>query len=1418
MKLKCLLLAGLSLLCSAAVGQVATPQVYPTDYYNGRICAETQTKIPVQIFGDFNDNNRFFVELSSYYDNNKLLGKYEAVLENGNLVFSVGSEITETYDRINYRISTTSPATQTGLYANSWLSRGAISIAGQSGYTDTLNTGMSFIFNVNASGNNPITITLNDSSVRQIAPSPYYQQTISMVASKPAEIFIVKAVNSCNVPVPFSGKVKTTINPISIVPLRINNPNAICEGSNVELSYAVSGGTIPETANFRLRFFNPNSDVNAQKIYEVPATRKSNGVLAARIPENILEYAASFQIAVLVDNPALVSSYLAPVTIYKKPVASFQSQSESATIGQPFSLGFNVSGPEPYTIELNNGNSYTLDHNRSIAVYPVKTETFSIRSLRTGCGVTTDLPKQTVVATVPAGIAIDAPADQKWEVCENQKLRLPFITNAVLTANTKFTVEGRTYNNTTYEFEAKIVNDSIEFLIPHSPAEWITEGYFNIRSFRIKTSSPSLTSQYRSGFNIRGIPRVGYQTYHPRTMTGPQYSEYALNVSGGVPYTVTDIKGETMSADYNLLAQHIFVPATGAYGPKSVANGCYTNNDPVKMDLIVNPFTGTAPAIVVHPPTQKYYCEPDSIEVSFETFGQFEEGNEFQISKDYYATNLLTVTKPGRYKIAASGLAVDGYITILVNSTRPAIQAAAGLRVIIDKKPTLSYLAQLDWSTPEKPWIFAVDQKPSIYTQLNSYSPYTAEYTDGVKDYHFKQVLQYDAFYPEMPTSKVTAYTLKSLSNSCGTTEVNKTMYLYQAGYNLSMKYFPADKRFCTGEEMIVPFNIEKGTPPAGTTYHLQVGKTFDNFTTVASKTTLDDFRYIIPESMEGEYYVRILTDGINDAGSKRFYVNKKPTATISLNDPFYAEIDYGQSAYIDYHLTGGGPWDMILNGQGNLTSTEPKYTQSYALANSTVFQLQSVSNQCGYGSVSGSASVRVRPRIITFQADKNTVCVGESINVKYQVGGDVPQGEKIGFYLRNNNGTRFELPSVTATTGTVSFPISTTFPGGSYALVCYITGSEISESLEVSIYQTPDLQLTGTTTINKGDFTYLLIRSTNGGNIPLDVTFSDGTKTSYSPWGTGSSHYVYITPPATTTYSITSATGSCGTARASGSATVTVNPPSTRTVRITGFNIPNPFCENDTLLVYYSTTGTFSAGNQFTVQFYDSQGKLAKSLTATGNGSPLRAFIPPSFSTTEFYRIRLAASDANTASSDYQQIMLFGTKATASFASTHATLDENGKAKAVVLLTGTGPWRYNYGNDFGATQRYAEITPDTLLITSKEPQAYFKLLSVSNGCGTGTISEPSTIRVEVILGTEPAQNAEPITFGPNPTNGLVTLHFKTASKRQLTLYNTSGMLIWTKTISETDTEVDMKAYPSGSYLMRVGGLKGERSFRVVKE
>jgi hypothetical protein len=51
MRLKMILLAGLSLLSYIAAGQISIPQITPAYTYESKLCSYTQTRIPVQIEG-----------------------------------------------------------------------------------------------------------------------------------------------------------------------------------------------------------------------------------------------------------------------------------------------------------------------------------------------------------------------------------------------------------------------------------------------------------------------------------------------------------------------------------------------------------------------------------------------------------------------------------------------------------------------------------------------------------------------------------------------------------------------------------------------------------------------------------------------------------------------------------------------------------------------------------------------------------------------------------------------------------------------------------------------------------------------------------------------------------------------------------------------------------------------------------------------------------------------------------------------------------------------------------------------------------------------------------------------------------------------------------------------------------------------
>ncbi len=1420
MKLSVLFIICLPVWMNIANGQTVKPQIIVNSYPQSRICAYSENRLPADIIGAFNSDNKFTVELMKPYTS-QVIASYEATYTDGAFHFRVEEDILLEGTAVSYGVSSSSPVVKTGgSYITQFFNRGTLRIGNASGTADTLNAGTNLLLSFNATANNLITATLSDSSKVYIhGPNATYPMSIPVSESK--DLFIVKALNGCDISVPSSGKALVAVNAVSIIPGKVNN-TAVCDDGEIELTYSTSGGVIPATAHFKLRFLKMSySHPDENRIVEIPAVKKQEGILTGKIPKQMIRYSLPYQVAIVVDIPGLVSPYSEQFSIHEKPVATFRYQNDSARIGEAYNLYFNVSGPAPYTLELSNGTSYLLDGNLLAKIYPLNTETFEIRSLKTRCGVTTDLPKQKVVISVPPGIAILPPAAAGRSICENQVMRLPFVSNVPLNSNTQLIVEGRTQSNKIYQFEAKLVNDSIEFLIPHSPAGWGEEGYFNIYSFRIKTVNPSYTSEYIHGFTVRGIPRISYDTYESASLPYPGYLSYNLVVSGGVPFTVIDYKGGKSYADHMRKFERVYVPESGNFAPQSVENECYSTSGIPRLELTVDQYTDVKPVVVVHPPAAKYLCSPDSIEISFEALGRFEADNEFQIFLPGSTTEVWkTVKTPGVYKMPAALLGERSYLYQSIRSTKPEEVWSAGIPYLIDEKPKKLSQEEIYGITADSPRIFGIDETPFISVPYGHHAPYTAVFSDGTQDYHFVQRSQYATFPPPMERSKVTPFLIKSMTNVCGTTALNLTTYLYWRQHRITLRGFTEGQVYCAGEEIVVPFAIENGTAPPGTVFRLQITKDHEEYHTLATTTTSGNFRYKIPEAFEeGQYYISVTTDEFTSSGGTRLVVQKKPTATLTVSGPNGVnpgEIAFGEELKLEYLLTGGGPWQLLHDGRGESEIFQAYFYQTTVIGRETLFKSTSISNSCGYGTVSGEFLVKVKPKVVSVKPQSATVCSGSTLRVDYAIGGDIPSGEKVGFYLTNSNGTRSELLSVTAADGTASLLIADHLLSGNYALTCYVTGTDASLSEQIRIQKAPEIELIGHTTINPGESTYINIWPKEEGDQEVLIQLSDGTnkrvRFSYPFF-----YSIAVTPSTTTTYTITSATSNCGPVQYSGSVTVVVNPAAGRTVRVIGTNKENgSFCSGDTLLVYFNQTGAFSSDNSFTLQLFDKQGQMAKTFASGGKESPLQVVIQDDLVVGESYRFRVIASEANTASSDYQQPLRFAANAGISFAEANLYKDDTGKASVVVLLEGTGPWRYAYGNDLGAVMRYAEISPDTLVIESKEPSAYFRLNSVTNSCGTGKINEPSAVRIEVILGLEDV-DSEIIAAGPNPTSQDVVIHFAADAERNLTLLNSNGVVLWHHTSVGSRAKVDMTPYPPGVYLLKIMLRDKMKTLKVVK-
>ncbi len=74
------------------------------------------------------------------------------------------------------------------------------------------------------------------------------------------------------------------------------------------------------------------------------------------------------------------------------------------------------------------------------------------------------------------------------------------------------------------------------------------------------------------------------------------------------------------------------------------------------------------------------------------------------------------------------------------------------------------------------------------------------------------------------------------------------------------------------------------------------------------------------------------------------------------------------------------------------------------------------------------------------------------------------------------------------------------------------------------------------------------------------------------------------------------------------------------------------------------------------------------------------------------------------------------------------------------------------------------------------------------------------------------------VSIYPNPTTDRVTIAFDRAvGTLQLELYTVDGQLLKKATVREMEYEIDMGAYASGSYLLRLASDDSENNYRIIK-
>ncbi|GAB2558615.1 hypothetical protein GCM10027085_57300 [Spirosoma aerophilum] len=1277
-------------------------------------------------------------------------------------------------------------------------------------------------------GSSPVSVTLTDGTQHELAGccNNQFENQSFIYPEKTTTYAIASVRNVCGVG-KGQGSSTLTVNPIATKTMSVT-PSRICSGNYVYVAYSKSGGAFAADNKFKVRLitYNPFAyDQPGGKYYDFDG-EESNGTVRAFIPASF-EGGYSFYVQVVTTNPVTVSDpSTGGVSINPPATAELVTASPVINYGQQQTLAVQVTGRGPYQVVLNDSLQIPVDDYSegsgfgSIQVKPRQTTTYRITGFQTTCGLSPVKTSSTIV-TVRPGVAIDSLPGSgftRGPVCEGALLKLPVSMNFAPQAATRFFVDFRYGEKTLASAPATWQNGNMLALtVPVLPTD--TSNFNGIRQYsvRVRTTAPDT----EGGIELNQVlivvrkPNPIFATYTRQiTLDKPGLAAVTIRNLGGGPTEINFSNGTVMSASCfycDDVSTALYASQTTTFRINYAQNACgRVDNPPTEAKVTVN---SAYPVAIEIDSVQQNRCNSDSILVYFRTKGTFDAGNEFRIqaASPSLGEGWGWIDGPvvGRGTRSPIRIKLGEDSKIRINATSPVV-VSNEIRVAVNQKPTA------DLNTPEginyyhlygsEPNTIPAGSSVTLdVNYLRGTGPFRTVYTDGKTDFVNSSGTRV-VVKPVGPTT----YRLKAIANACGQGEVNtRGVTFVPMPYRIEVAVRPSSNpyyfSFCAGSTWSLPF-ITNPAAPAGTVFTLQLASRKDSVFTDIATTTTPTMVVSVPASLTpGDYYLRIIAKSTGSrTASLPVQVFQPPTATLLPVEPVSATLSSGNTASLKVNLTGSSPWQVFFSdkawssfyGSPGIREIQPQSGRKYTL--------QTVANVCGYGTASGEATVWVKPQLrLALDANGGGVCVGSSVPFQVLTTGDFPPNTNLDFSLINTEsmtetGLGTNLIGVTR----VSLKMPADLPPGTYLVRVTASDGSQASSMPFTVSVPPKYTLMGSTTINAGQSTYLTLRRTApaGGTDVVRYVLSDGYQETVIVDGPRAS--ILVAPTETTTYTLTTLDNGCGVGQGTGSAVVVVNPVQDKMVSVTNM-WAGQLCTGTSFSVTYNTTGAFSASNKFSVQLSDSTGGNFQSLPTTGVASPLVVIIPASTPVGFGYRLRVVASDANTASGASPFAYRVATGATAAFDSTTYYLRPNTAVQLKVRFTGDGPWYYTVSSNQNSSIFYATRNPAIVDFRPVQPTTY-QLINVSNGCGLGRVVDPSTARVELVTATETGELPE-VTFYPNPAADRIWVNLKNIPKPvTLSLIDLNGRLLKQVVARQAITELSISDLSNSSLFLRV--------------
>ena len=1290
---------------------------------------------------------------------------------------------------------------------------------------------------VSGTGSFPMNVVLNDSS-NVIINSFASSFNTSFLPENNKDYFIVQISNVCGLGTA-EGKLNYRINEATIKYFTTSN-EPYCLGGKLKIGYSATK-KLSNTTKITIILKRLG---NIGTPYEIEAT-ENNGAIEAIIPDNI-PVGEIYEMSVVTNIPQSIAEKIGSILVGERPSVELDNVALQVDWNNPVPLKFNVKGIGPWNVTLSDGTSFVFGGiaytrpNSQISltgeVKPSQTQTYSISSFSTACGLGSN-SKNTIAVTVNPGVRIDS-LKKGLSICLGQSFDMKYSTRGNLNASSLSAVINTDKFNLPQNFikvPAKFENGVMRVELPNNLFDGINLFTGNFYIGIIYGNNKVTFSDYP--INIKSLPIASLSKIAPVTLQAKGNVFLPLNLKGHAPITITMTDSTVLNirgidyVNYNLFSFNLgtLITQNTNFRLKSVSNDCGTVNINDTTTVVYTVRNIAANDIIIQ---NNYHrvCAGEKIKIGFKTIAPLSNNNEFRVEL-LFNNNLVSVlargkTSPIEILIPDNIANVEDQYKIRVASSESNLTSPLVPLAIYQKQTVRIQSGSSGSSFPKD---FLPNETVSFFITQEKFGTGLDNYTfsDGETTRQTSITKTFNAS---------TTFSLVSVSNICGEGIVrNNAFKVNVIPYRITIKQ--SSGIACKNKPFDIQYQVQ-GQTPTDLKYNLQLASAKDSvFKNVIENTNQNPLVVPMPSTLQsGEYFIRLISNGINPQSSNWIKIGVRDTPLINLTsndnkntieyekfkttilkfnpantfDGFYNAIVKGLDA------TGRTSW--ISNGSGNLLSeVYPR--------NTTTYSMLSVENACGYGTVSGEVKVNMKPSLtLVNNFPTSSFCVDREVSFQYTSVGEYEKNNVFKFTLIDvKDKRRYEIGQTSIGTGNIKVRIPTNVPSSAYKVEFSSINPSIIDTSTSYLYVTtvPNVVLSGNTTVNSGQTAYLSINNNNHNIYSSDAinyVFSTDEKGSFGN-SLGRRYFAPVNPKSTTAYTLKSVENLCGSGQVSGSAKVTVNPSSDRSILtefLVRFDAP-PLCAGGTYFVNFTTKGTFSTANKFVAQISDKNGENFKDIVTEGNQSPLKITIPNDLPDSDNYRLRVISTDSDVASGANNFPLSFSQMPTVSIDSTNYLLAGGKPINIKFNLTGKPLWTLKFGVEEASAITYKDIStsPFTLNLTPNSTASY-KIFSINDAYCPGKVVGSAIVKIELITANEELSDME-IKLFPNPTSDKITIQSDNFKNTTLQIFDNLGRQILQQNINKSQTVLDISNFKTGQYLLQIERENKRIAYKIQK-